>query len=160
MSASARPRGRDLRAVYTLAGECRDLGDDPRLWRARFAAGLGRLVDADLVIGGELAGFRAGRPRDLGAVEWGWDHGLDRRGWLRALELLATDPTYSPLIGVYAARDRGGRALPRRELVGDRAWRRSAVRDQVYRVIGIDHPVFCFPAVPGSADEVAGAVLG
>ena len=32
-------RLRDLRAIYELMHECRDLGDDPIAWRRRFFAG-------------------------------------------------------------------------------------------------------------------------
>jgi DNA-binding CsgD family transcriptional regulator len=160
MARSARLRLSDLRALFRLAGECRDLGDDPHAWRGHYLAGLCRLIDADLALGGELAGFWAGRPRDLGAAEWGWENGFDRRGWVRALDLLRTDPTYSPVMAAYIRRGGGGGgALARSDLVDDRAWRRSVERDQVCRTIGVDHLLYCFRPVPGGGDEAAGAIL-
>jgi DNA-binding CsgD family transcriptional regulator len=159
MARPARPRVQDVRTIYRLVGECRDLGDDPSAWRRHALAGLLRLVDADLGIGGELAGLTAGQTRDLGATEVGWENGFDRRGWVRALELQATDPTSSPLMLGYAARGGWGKSLRRTELVGERVWERSAERNEVYRVVGVDHALYCFVPVPGAAGEVGGAIL-
>lgn len=160
MPPSSALRLADLRAVHTLAGECRDLGDDPAGWRDRFHAGLARLVAADLVVGGELAGFGTARLRDLGAAEWGWDHGFDRRGWLRALDLLRDNPSYSPVFLTYTGRSgRSGAAFRRPELIGDPGWRRSVEWDEVYRAAGVDHPILCFAPIAAAGDEVAGVVL-
>src|SRR5829696_9074280 len=118
MSASARLRATDYRAILTTVGECRDLGDDARRWRGHFFQRLAELTDADLVVGGELGGLLAGAPRDLGSFDWGWEHGFDRRGWARALELLRHDPTYSPVLGEYGRRlaSNGPVALARSEM--------------------------------------------
>ena len=108
MPQSDRLRAADVRAVFLLAGECRDLGDDPVAWRRHLAAGAAR-----------LAGLRADRPRDLGGVPWGFDHGFDVAGWRLALDHLAVDPNYSVLLNRYAERVRagGGGALGRTDLI-------------------------------------------
>lgn len=108
VSRSARLRTADVRAIHVLVGECRDLGDDPVAWRHHLAAGAARLADADLALAGELAGFWADRPRDLGGVPWGLDNGFDAAGWQKALDHLAADPTYSVSLNGYADQVRNG----------------------------------------------------
>lgn len=161
MPRPARLRAADVRAVFLLAGECRDLGDDPLAWRRHLAAGAARLADADLALAGELAGLRADRPRDLGGVPWGFDHGFDVAGWRIALDHLAADPNYSVLLNRYAERVRagGGGALARTDLIPDREWAGSTEYQLVYRTLGVDHGIQCFAPVPGAADEFAGSLL-
>ena len=159
MSKTARLRLSDLRAIYHLVGECCDVGDDPAAWWRHCLASLARLTDADLAIGGEQAGLVSGQYRVLSTNEVGWENGFDRRGMLRAFELLGTGSAYVPLAIVYAQR-RGGRgALRRCALVDDRAWRRSIEYNEVLRVARADHPLYCFRPVPGAGDEVAGVAM-
>ncbi|MBX9625568.1 MAG: helix-turn-helix transcriptional regulator [Gemmataceae bacterium] len=130
-------RSPNVRAVYALAGECRDLGDDPVVWRQHSFRGLARLVNADSVIGGELADSAAGRPRPLGLIEVGCADGFDRVGWLRILDPLVTGPT------------------PRRcQLTARGTTAGAAVPQRANR-----HAVYCFRTVPGAGDEVSGAIL-
>src|SRR5262249_38912241 len=126
MAASAL-RLRDLRAVYQLVGECRDLRDDPAAWRRHCFAGMARLIGADLVAGGELAGVRTGVQRSLGSVAWGWENGFNPAGWRRALELQAANPGYSPQMVAYAKhlqQEEEGVALSGSDLVGEREFLR------------------------------------
>jgi hypothetical protein len=43
----------DIREIYRLIGDCRDLGADPVLWHGRMMDGLVRLIGAATVAGGE-----------------------------------------------------------------------------------------------------------
>ena len=42
-------RLQDVRRVYRLIGDCRDLGYDPALWHPRLSEGLSRLIGAPMV---------------------------------------------------------------------------------------------------------------
>jgi hypothetical protein len=64
-------RAGDVRAVFQLVGECRELGDDPAGWRRHLLAGVARLAGAAVALeieGGFLDAFRA-----TGRLEWGWE---------------------------------------------------------------------------------------
>lgn len=159
---SAAPRIGDLRAVYELTNQCRDLGDDNTVWRRHWFAGVAALVGADLVLGGELGGVRAGVPRDLGTAEWGWENGFNRAGWLRSLELLRENPGYSSLMSEYGGRvcQTDGVALRGSELVREVEWVREVEYQEVYRTIGVHHNLWCFRFIGGAADEVHGQIIG
>lgn len=158
---SSAPRLRDLRSVHALVNQCRDLGDDAAGWRRHWFAGLAGLVGADLVLGGDLGGVRAGAPRDLGTAEWGWGNGFDRGGWVRALELLRANPGYSPLMTEYVGRvcRADGVALAGSDLVPEGRWARTVEYQEVYRTIGVRHNLWCFRFVPGRADETHGQII-
>src|SRR5581483_2088926 len=160
MAASAL-RLRDLRAVYELVGECRDLGDDPIAWRRHCFAGMARLIGADLVAGGELTGVRSGAHRSLGSVDWGWENGFNPAGWLRALELLAADPSYSPQMVAYArhVQREEGVALSGSDLVGEREFLRGVEYQEVYRTIGVRHTLWCSRFIPDAPDDTNGGLF-
>lgn len=153
-------RSRDLRAIFELAHDARDLGDDTGVWRRHWFAGIARLIGADIAVGGELAGLMDEAPRTLGSVDWGWEHGFDRAGWLRALELMRDDPAYSPMMIEYGRRLRGREALAlsRTDMVADRDWYSSVECDQVFRTMGTDHHVWACATLPGCNIETDGGV--
>ena len=70
MSKSSQLRVQDVRALFGLAGECRDLGDDGAAWRWHFLDRLGSLVGADMSVKGEMAGCLSSKNIDLGVVFW------------------------------------------------------------------------------------------
>lgn len=161
MSTSSQIRIAEIHAVYQVIGECRELGDDPEIWRQHFFKQLAQLVSADLVIGGEMASLKSGQPRDLGTTVYGWENGFNPRGWERALELLQTDPTYSPVLAGYARRvtHSDGLALRLTEFIHEPAWRRSVDYQEVNRTIGVEYSLYCLCSIPDTSDEVNGPVL-
>ena len=54
MGESPRLRLSDVRAVFRLIGECRELGDDPLAWRMRLVERLKKLVGARVAMCGEI----------------------------------------------------------------------------------------------------------
>src|ERR1700674_2312380 len=104
MPQSASLRAQDVRFLYQLVGECRDLGDDPTVWRGHWFAELGRRVAADLVVGGE-ASQRGGALLSLRAVDWGWQNGPNHTAFLQAMSTfdskLASDLSNSLLHNSY-----------------------------------------------------------
>src|SRR5215470_16065956 len=72
MGRSERLRLPEVRALFHLVGECRELGDDAEAWRQHMVAGLGRLTGAQVVMGGEA---RLVGPEGLLAPAHFADHG-------------------------------------------------------------------------------------
>ncbi|WP_165251503.1 helix-turn-helix transcriptional regulator [Paludisphaera soli] len=149
--------------MVRLVGECRDLGDDRLAWRGRLTEGIAKMIDADLVFSGEVAGCVALRPRGLGSVEWGWENGFDREFFGRQTAIMLEDPGYYPTMNLYFARfaSDDGVCLSRRQLLKDRAWYASDDYQRVHRGLGIDHMLWCFSELKRSAasDVSAGVVV-
>lgn len=81
MARSTRLRPDDWRGVFQLAGECREVGDDPAVWRDHWLRTVVGLVDADLGHFGEQVVQSDYTARDRGVVVWGHQQGfvsLDR----------------------------------------------------------------------------------
>jgi DNA-binding CsgD family transcriptional regulator len=162
MSKSAHLRVQDIRAIFQMAGECRELGDDPEAWRQHLVRRLARLVGAGLVLTGEQAGCRAGRIQHLGVATWGWENGFNQDVFLRPAASLADDPTSLPVMNRYLERLRGsdGVCLTRTDLVPDKDWHRSLECQEVARPMGFDHTLWCYLSLLGGAgDEFAGTIL-
>ena len=160
MSQSCALRAADWRAVLRLVGECRDLGDNPRAWRAHLQAQVGRLLGAPLVIGGEAA-FRGTALTSVEMVEYGWGHGFNRSALLEGLAGVGADLLYAPHLGAYFRRApaRDGTALTRQDVVPDRDWERSGYYQSVHRAIGLGHVLVSFAAIDGSPGELSGVTL-
>jgi DNA-binding CsgD family transcriptional regulator len=158
-------RAPECRAIARLSHECRDLGDDNGMWQLHFLEGIAQLISAEMSVGGELRDFAAGMPAATTpggtTKEWGFENGLNQRGWQRALELLEQNPTYSVSMSKYIVRFRQQPALAVRgsDLVPRAEWERSVEYDEVYRTIGVYHNLACFHPIPGRADEVYGSYL-
>jgi len=158
-------RASDVRAAYLLAGECRELGDDPLGWRRHWYRQAAALAGADVVMGGEMAGVRAGRPRELGTFDWGWENGFNRAGWEAALvefrdhpDLVLTPPLRRYLRRVIRGDD--GVALARSDLMADQSWYRSWNYRELNCLVGVDHTVWCFGSLPlGDGNELAGVLV-
>lgn len=153
-------RLQDHRALFELAGECRDLGDNNAVWQRHFLSGVARMVGSEVALGGELAGISTGQPHDIGIpVDMGFENGFNKSGWLRALELIRTNPTYAPVIFRYmkSASYERGTAMRRSDLITSAEWERSLEFDEVCKVSGVNHNMGCFRLIPGQTDEIVGA---
>lgn len=160
MPKSARVRMVDHRAIWELVNECRDLGDDARLWRLHFAGGLSRLIDADVAVTGEFESFTRCR-RDVGNAAWGLGNGLSMAGWEVAQRLMRTDPDYAIGFRRYADRrvTEDGVALTYADMINREEWERSDEYQLVFRAIGIDVSLICFRVIAGTADDTHGLVF-
>lgn len=162
MSQSRLLRLQDLRALYELANECRERGDDAAAWRQHWFAGLARLTGADLVVGGEKTWLRSGGGETLGVTDWGFEAGFDRAVWGRAVAAFDENTTYSPVEVAYIERSEGderGSALARTDLLTDRQWYPSADYEVTCRQVGVDHLIRCYRAIGPAADEAYNAVI-
>ncbi|OJW15638.1 MAG: hypothetical protein BGO49_15430 [Planctomycetales bacterium 71-10] len=123
MAKSSYPRGADYRSIYNLIGECRELGDDPRLWREHLLAWAARTAGAP--VANEYEALL--RPTVIsGVTGWGWGgSGLEIDYWLKLNEIFARRGLdYNPMIPAYiAATERGeGPCLSRPDMVSDADW--------------------------------------
>jgi DNA-binding CsgD family transcriptional regulator len=127
-------------------------------------AGLAALTGAGVVMGGEVTGVRAGRTAHIGLTDWGWANGFNRIGWERAMAEMTADPSLSrtPAVDTYFARMEvvDGISLSRADLIPDAHWYRSWDYENLHLEVGIDHTLWCFRAVPGTADEFSGLLMG
>lgn len=155
-------RASDVRAIFRLVGECRDLGDDASRWWPHFLAGLGKLVGAGWGLGGENGGWLHGpRLSDLGSSTWGWENGFDVQAWLRMVAVFERDPLYCPLINEYFARlpRSAGACLRRCEMIPDGEWYGSDYFERLHRAVGFDEGLNCWLPVPGERDVHAKVIL-
>jgi DNA-binding CsgD family transcriptional regulator len=148
MSKSQRLRLRDLRDVYRLIGECRELGHDSRAWRTHAAAGLCDLAGAQVGIVGELHGFRTTTPRMAAVVDHGWTGRQERRNYLEFLKQHgpANNPQYLPLCQLPPG---GVITRSRRQLVSDAEWYRSDHFHEQRRPSRIDGSLLSLAVTPG-----------
>ena len=137
MSKSDSLRFRDVRAVFRLIGECRDLGNEPGLWHRRMLEGLALLFGVLQAAGGEAWWERPGRGmQPVAGYSVSADPAADDafRAYNRD-EAYGSDPIHqamNKLPGKLITRTR-------RQLVSDASWYRSATFNEYFRVGGIDH---------------------
>lgn len=147
MSNSTMMRPGDARALVALVGECRELGDDWEGWWRHWAAGLMRLVDADLSIVGELADTKAPQFRFLSPPITAGREGFafNPGDVLRVVEDFSGVPGASHFANEYLLRMRedDGVALRNRDLFSAREWRGSVDLATVGEAYGTDSTLLC-----------------
>jgi DNA-binding CsgD family transcriptional regulator len=159
MSRSAALRVSDFRAIYQLVGECRELGDDPILWRRHLLAGLGRLTGGEFCVSAEVGDGRQRSRYDLGTVDCGADNGFNRDYWLKSLAEFSKDSFYNPLINAYFNRGQLGLVRPRADFLADREWYSSYYYQVAHRTLGADASLLCMRPIPGTPDDHCGMYL-
>jgi DNA-binding CsgD family transcriptional regulator len=154
MSRSAALRTSDLRAIFHLVGECRELGDDPARWRLHFARGLGGLVGAELAQVGDGWLTPAGGA-DGQFIVWGIENGFDSSALRCLFTELARSAAYNPLFLPYRAvqNRENGACRSRADLVPDSAWYRSAYFEY-HRAAGADAEIYCNWRQPSGVESV------
>lgn len=162
MSRSNSMRACDVRALIRLAGECRELGDDPLAWRSHLLSTLADLVDADLGSAGEMRGCRSLRVADLGVTLWMRPALFNPALIDTTMDDFRNDPARTPILLEYFRRNAlaEGACLARTDLRDDKAWYASNDYQVTYRPCGTDHILFCFrPIAHPADDDNAGLVL-
>lgn len=130
----------DVRAITRIIGECRELGDDPYVWRQHFLSSLGHLVGAELMLGGEVGGAIAGDVRVPGGTAWGFEHGFKLEGYLALGEIFAEGPMksemFSTLINNVVAKPETGTTFARQQVLSDHEWDRSFDKRRICASLG------------------------
>jgi DNA-binding CsgD family transcriptional regulator len=154
-------RAADYRAVFRLIGECQELGDDVNVWLQHLYGGLGRLVGADLVMGGEMGGVPYGPLRTVGIAEWGWEQGFNRTGWVEALRWFDRDPLRQPILRALMENLKRQPSLTtsRQRLLTDRDWYSSEAFDVIHMTVGVDPIMHSFLPIEPDRDVYSGIVI-
>lgn len=123
MSKSERLRLRDLRDIYRLIGQCRDLGHDAQGWRSHLLVELSRLVGGSVAMGGEFRGSSLESMRLFDALDFGWAGTKEREIWLAHMteEGSGQDCAFQSFYRLLQSR-RGAVTRLRRQLLDDREW--------------------------------------
>jgi DNA-binding CsgD family transcriptional regulator len=156
MSKSARIRASEFRAILETVGECRDLGDDPVIWRDHLCQRVALLTGADVAFCGEISSVRSGRITVHGAVDWGLDCGFDRTIWDECIHAFAVNPRHQPMFVAALARlIRSDSPISMGQMLGDRGWRRSYLYQEVYANVGLDANLYSLVRLNCGADDDA-----
>jgi DNA-binding CsgD family transcriptional regulator len=147
---SGQLRTSDIRALYELAAELRDLGDDPLIWWPHFGERLAKLTDAQFAGCGEVKDVASGKVETLGIGEWGWENGFDREPWLASVQNFDKDPAYNEPNERYFKRlaEQDGICLARTDLLTDSEWKRSWAFRELNEPMGVDHYLWCYRSLP------------
>ncbi|MFI4897113.1 MAG: hypothetical protein ACIARR_04745, partial [Phycisphaerales bacterium JB059] len=145
---SARMTASDAIRGYRLLHDCRDLGVDPTAWRNRFFDGVRALVNAQVVIGGEMRGFDDPKNRfeAMGVQRLGWASEEAERSWTEYAESTPMErtPEYPRLRNF-----QGDMVTLQRDDIWDQHdWYRSKTFNNIHRVCGIDDYVISIRRVP------------
>jgi DNA-binding CsgD family transcriptional regulator len=157
LSKSHRLHLKDVRAVFRLVGECRELGADSLTWRTHLANQMCRLLGARMGVVVEFGGERQEVGTILQSVEVGWDSVEVQSLWLRNQQeqLYRTDPIVQR---VFLHLFPHG-TCRREQAVPDRTWYGSALFNDFHRAFGIDDSVTSFHPATGTGRAVCSLVL-
>ncbi|HEX6961301.1 MAG TPA: helix-turn-helix transcriptional regulator [Lacipirellula sp.] len=161
MAQSNRLRLRDVRAVFRLIGECRELGRDSTLWRRHMLAELLRLTGGQVAMGGPTcmrSNFAGAQP--LPVIDIGWDGPREREIFYQYMRdrMHLRDPAIARFGAELATLPAGAKThtRSRRQLAGDRAWYGSAAFCDYLRPSGVDDGLMSIViAADGQADAIA-----
>jgi DNA-binding CsgD family transcriptional regulator len=81
MSELQRMKLGNVRRIFRLIGELRELGSDPQVWRPHLIAGLRRMVAADMIVSSEVHFRTTDKPGVLQCIDIGWGHAEGAEPW-------------------------------------------------------------------------------
>ena len=162
MGESNRITHSDIRDMFRLLSECRELGDDAVVWQQHFSAGLARLVGTDIVMVGEVSGCLKGPLSMPGGSAWGFEQGFNIAGYQILGEWLANDPSkslmYTQFLNELRTSKRLSVTVPRQQLFADQQWYGTADYQMVLRTMGTDAVLHSHCAIDVEADAFNGIV--
>ena len=137
MARSKRPRLGDLRALYRLIGECRELGADATEWRLHLLEGLRQLVDAQVALYMQIEGIGTETQVIHSPLDSGF---LDQQGrdcWVAYQRERAylDDPFH---LSFYAKFGTALRTRRLREVVDTSTWQQSRHYNDYVRPCGLE----------------------
>jgi DNA-binding CsgD family transcriptional regulator len=161
MAQSSRLRLSDIRAIFRLIGECRELGIDSTLWRRHMLTELLRLTGGTVAMGGPTGmheEFASAQPTP--ALDVGWDGPRERGIFYQYMHdrMHLRDPAIAHFGAQLATLPAGVRSLTcsRRQLADDRAWYTSAAFCEYLRPSGVDDGLMSVVlAADGQAHAIA-----
>jgi hypothetical protein len=147
MSHSAELRLSDVRSVFRLLGEVRELGNDSRQWREHELEGLLRLTGANVGLSGLEPVPLRGNLDDLRTfVDVGCESPAQRQVYIEFMQTgaMLSDPSYQFM------RDHPRQSFTRlrREIVADSIWYKCPTTDRYHRGGGVDDCLYSRQVVP------------
>ena len=142
MGESARLRLSDVRTVLRLVGECRELGDDPIAWRRHYLTALGKLLGAQVAVGGTWRIVSpSGPPELLHNLELGFENQEQHAMWRTFMNegMVCADSFQQ-----FARRPGKLITCTRQAVANDRDWYRSPEYQQYMRPAGVDASLASF----------------
>jgi DNA-binding CsgD family transcriptional regulator len=142
MRKSGRLRLGDLRRAFRLVHDCRDVGHDHRAWPVVLAEGLARLVDAQVVILGEVGVGAPGVPphQEL-LADRGW-HSPGVRDFWHERYIVNQEFRLLPTFQRFGALQGGLITRAREQLVDDGEWYGSLEFNEYHRSFVLDDVMF------------------
>ncbi len=127
----------DIRQLFRLLGEIRDLGCDPVAWRLHMLTGLNAILGAQVGLTGEMElPYTLNRMRPVNPIDHGWRGECERKAWRAYFSGLdiSDDPTWLELF------PHVGRPLTRfrDQFMSRRQWYRSEHVQRYRRASGVD----------------------
>lgn len=139
----------EVRAVFRLVGECRDLGADPTAWRGHITRSFGFLTGSQVCMVAESAQSPDGETPGMmfQVLSHGWASPEAFRTWSSHTSSgeYQKEPTFK-LIQAFICR-RG--ICGRDQAVDDRIWTAAPVRNEIFRTCEIDEFLTTFHDLPG-----------
>jgi DNA-binding CsgD family transcriptional regulator len=148
MSKSQRLRLGEVRAVFRLLGECRELGDDAEAWPLHMLGGVCRLTGAQLGVGGQTRVIGPNRVMvPVQFADHGWPDPQSRAQFLARLK----DPRVLNNLVVQRFHELPGGCVTRtrQQLVDDRPYYASAYHNEMHKPWGLDHGLLSRHTSPG-----------
>jgi DNA-binding CsgD family transcriptional regulator len=152
MPKNQRIKAAEVRALFLLLGECRELGDDPIVWRQHFYGQLAKMLGADAIAGAEMHNCLTGRMHSPGAVLVGFEQGISVEGLKITWEWNAIDPNLSTLWREFRPALEAspeGLTAARGQLLSDDAWYRCNDYQMAGRLSGTDAVMHSFLSIDG-----------
>jgi DNA-binding CsgD family transcriptional regulator len=142
MGESVRLRLSEVRTVFRLIGECRELGDDPIAWRRHYLTGLGKLLGAQVVVGGTWRIVNPSRPPELlHNLELGFENHEQHALWRTFMnEGMVSADSFRQ----FARRPGMLITCTRQAVASDRDWYRSPEYQHYMRLAGVDASLASF----------------
>jgi DNA-binding CsgD family transcriptional regulator len=154
MARSTQPTLGEIRSIFQLLSDLRDLANDRLLWRQQMVSGLCRLLGArqGSVLG--LEGFHpGGTMRLIDAVHGGWANAAAAAIWEGQLR----SGQFSNDVLLVTAQQTPGdvSAMLRHELVSDETFYASPIVRELLPILDIDSHVVGWQRMPGGGETVA-----
>ncbi len=136
----------DVRAVWRLLGECRELGADNVAWPHHFLEGMCRLLHAQIGICHETLLAPDGFMETLGWADTGWTTAADREIFLL---LIRNQEQRKPILRRLASALREEKVCRCEDAIDDPEYYRSSLYQDYFRPARLDPNVNCGRFTPG-----------
>lgn len=127
----------EIRQIYQILGECRELGDDLAAWRNHLWVQTAKLADADLILHAAIDDD-LDNPNMRGGGAWGFENGFNLKGWHELLRVYGVS-LKSEMLDLMVSRARKsprGNASTRQMLIADSDWDASFDKTVMADTIG------------------------